>query len=142
MASFSVRFLGCKVSQTDAQALRERLVRDGHSEVEGGGDVAVVNTCCVTNEGLAKSRQAAARAARSHARVYVTGCGARLSGTAFAGLPANVTVVPGQIEQAVDTVAGDVGAIGCVQADARLDRVRAFVKIQDGGWAADLHVRQ
>ncbi len=132
MASFTVRFLGCKVSQTDAQALRERLVRDGHSEVEGGGDVAVVNTCCVTNEGLAKSRQAAARAARSHGRVYVTGCGARLSETAFAGLPENVTVVRGQIEQAVETVAGDVGAIACVQADARLDRVRAFVKIQDG----------
>ena len=53
-------------------------------------------------------------------------------GHAFAGLPPNVTVVPGQIEQAVETVAGDVGAIGCVQADARLDRVRAFVKIQDG----------
>ena len=29
-------------------------------------------------------------------------------------------------------VAGDVGAIGCVQADARLERTRAFVKIQDG----------
>src|SRR5204863_8403567 len=29
-------------------------------------------------------------------------------------------------------VAGDVGAIGCVQGDARLDRVRAFVKVQDG----------
>ena len=29
-------------------------------------------------------------------------------------------------------MAGDVGTIGCVQADARLDRVRAFVKIQDG----------
>ena len=136
MASFSVRFLGCKVSQTDAQALRERLVRDGHREVdasgEASGEVAVVNTCCVTNEGLAKSRQAASQAARTHARVYVTGCGARLSETAFAGLPANVTVVTGQIEQAVDTVAGDVGAIGCVQAAARLDRVRAFVKIQDG----------
>jgi threonylcarbamoyladenosine tRNA methylthiotransferase MtaB len=132
MASFSVRFLGCKVSQTDAQALRERLVRDGHSEIEGGGDVAVVNTCCVTNEGLAKSRQAAARAARSHDRVYVTGCGARLSGDAFRGLPENVTVVSGQIEEAVETVAGDVGAIACVQAEARLDRVRAFVKIQDG----------
>jgi threonylcarbamoyladenosine tRNA methylthiotransferase MtaB len=132
MATFSVRFLGCKVSQTDAQALRERLVRDGHSEVDGAGDVAVVNTCCVTNEGLAKSRQAAARAARTHGRVYVTGCGARLSESAFAGLPANVTVVAGQIEEAVESVAGDVGAIGCVQAEARLDRVRAFVKIQDG----------
>ena len=132
MASFSVRFLGCKVSQTDAQALRERLVRDGHAEVDGGGDVAVVNTCCVTNEGLAKSRQAASRAARTHGRVYVTGCGARLSRGAFGGLPANVTVVAGQIEQAVETVAGDVGAIACVQAEPRLDRVRAFVKIQDG----------
>src|SRR5204863_48463 len=29
-------------------------------------------------------------------------------------------------------VGGAVGALGCVQADARLDRVRAFVKIQDG----------
>src|SRR5205823_1729786 len=29
-------------------------------------------------------------------------------------------------------VAGDVGAIGCVQAEARLDRIRAFVKVQDG----------
>ena len=29
-------------------------------------------------------------------------------------------------------MAGDVGAIGCVQADARLERVRAFVKVQDG----------
>jgi threonylcarbamoyladenosine tRNA methylthiotransferase MtaB len=132
MASFSVRFLGCKVSQTDAQALRERLVRDGHTEVAGSGDVAVVNTCCVTNEGLAKSRQAASRAARTHGRVYVTGCGARLSHDAFAGLPANVSVVPGQIESAVETVAGDVGAIACVQAEPRLDRVRAFVKIQDG----------
>src|SRR5918994_1371896 len=100
MASFSVRFLGCKVSQTDAQALRERLLRDGHSEVAVGGEVAVVNTCCVTNAGLAKSRQAASRAARSHARVYVTGCGARLSHTAFAGLPENVTVVAGLIRAA------------------------------------------
>ncbi len=99
---------------------------------EGSGDVAVVNTCCVTNEGLAKSRQAASRAARSHARVYVTGCGARLSEYRLRGASANVTVVPGQIEEAAETVAGDVGAIGCVRAEARLDRVRAFVKIQDG----------
>jgi threonylcarbamoyladenosine tRNA methylthiotransferase MtaB len=130
MARFSVAFLGCKVSQTDAQALRERLVADGHAE--GGSEIAVVNTCCVTNEALAKSRQAAARAARTHGRVFVTGCGARLSEHAFAGMPANVTVVSGQIEHAVEQIAGDVGAIGCVQAEARLDRIRAFVKIQDG----------
>ena len=35
-------------------------------------------------------------------------------------------------EETAAFVAGDVGAIGCVQADTRFDRVRAFVKIQDG----------
>jgi threonylcarbamoyladenosine tRNA methylthiotransferase MtaB len=132
MADFSVRFLGCKVSHTDAQELREALLRDGHREVRDGGDLAVVNTCCVTHEAVRKSRHAAARAARTHRRVYVTGCGANLGGDAFAGLPDNVVVVAKPSEQTPAFVAGDVGALGCVQADARLERTRAFVKIQDG----------
>src|SRR6059036_3422133 len=131
MATFSVRFLGCKVSHTDAQLVRERLLHDGHAEVDDGGDVAVVNTCCVTHEAVRKSRHAASRAARTHRRVYVTGCGANLAG-AFDGLPSNVFVVDRRGEETPAFVAGDVGAIGCVQADARLDRVRAFVRIQDG----------
>jgi threonylcarbamoyladenosine tRNA methylthiotransferase MtaB len=130
MASFSVRFLGCKVSHTDAHDVRERLLADGH--VELGADVAVVNTCCVTHEAVRKSRQAATRAARTHRKVYVTGCAANLAADAFAGLPENVTVVARRSEETPAFVAGDVGALGCVQADARLDRVRAFVKIQDG----------
>jgi threonylcarbamoyladenosine tRNA methylthiotransferase MtaB len=111
--------------------VRERLLADGHRECDDA-DVAVVNTCCVTHEALAKSRKEAARAARTHARVYVTGCGANLAGDGFAGLPANVVVVAKRSEETPAFVAGDVGAIGCVQADARLDRVRAFVKVQDG----------
>src|SRR5262245_10678675 len=132
MASFSVRFLGCKVSHVDAHAVRERLLADGHEERDAGADVAVVNTCCVTHEAVAKSRKEAARAARTHRRVYVTGCGANLAHDAFAGLPDNVVVVARRSEETPEFVAGDVGAIGCVQADARLDRVRAFVKVQDG----------
>jgi threonylcarbamoyladenosine tRNA methylthiotransferase MtaB len=132
MTTFAVRFLGCKVSHVDAHAVRERLLADGHTELDLGADVAVVNTCCVTNEAVAKSRKEAARAARTHQRVYVTGCGANLAGDAFAGLPENVLVVAKRSEETAEVVAGDVGAIGCVQADARLDRVRAFVKVQDG----------
>ncbi|HZO62454.1 MAG TPA: MiaB/RimO family radical SAM methylthiotransferase [Gaiellaceae bacterium] len=131
MATFSVGFLGCKVSHADAQAVRERLLADGHEE-RAGGDVAVLSTCCVTHEALRKSRHAASRAARSHRRVYVTGCAANLSADAFAGLPDNVVVVAKPSEETAAAVAGDVGAIGCVQADARIDRVRAFVKVQDG----------
>jgi threonylcarbamoyladenosine tRNA methylthiotransferase MtaB len=130
VATFSVRFLGCKVSHSDAHAIREALLRDGHEE-RGGAEIAVVNTCCVTNEAVRKSRQAASRAARTHRRVYVTGCAANLE-RAFAGLPENVAVVSRRAEDTAAFVAGDVGAIGCVQADARLDRVRAFVRVQDG----------
>ena len=132
MARFSVRFLGCKVSHTDAHAVRERLLAEGHTEAdETTADVAVVNTCCVTHEAVSKSRQAASRAARTHRRVYVTGCAANLA-DAFAGLPENVVVIAEPSERTPAAVAGDVGAVGCVQADARLERVRAFVKIQDG----------
>ena len=131
MATFSIRFLGCKVSHADAHAIREALLRDGHAE-EDGAEIAVVNTCCVTHEAVRKSRHAAARAARTHRRVYVTGCGANLADDGFAGLPENVVVVSRRSEETPGFVAGDVGAIGCVQADARLDRVRAFVRVQDG----------
>jgi threonylcarbamoyladenosine tRNA methylthiotransferase MtaB len=131
VATFTVDFLGCKVSHVDAHEVRDALLRDGHTE-DAAAEVAVISTCCVTNEAVAKSRKAAARAARTHDRVYLTGCAANLGGTAFAGLPENVVVVAKRPEETASFVAGDVGAIGCVQAEARVDRVRAFVKIQDG----------
>src|SRR5471032_1327961 len=133
MARFEVDFLGCKVSHVDAQEIRERLLADGHVQAPNGyADVAVISTCCVTNEALAKSRKAAARAARTHRRVYVTGCGANLAHGSFASLPANVTVVAKRAEDTAAFVADDLGALGCVQAGTGADRVRAFVKIQDG----------
>ena len=131
MATFSTRFLGCKVSFADAQAIRERLLSDGHEEVRDGGEIQVVNTCCVTHEAVSKSRQAAARSARSARAVYVTGCASRLEG-AFDAVPANVIVAGHTGDEAAAFVAGDVGAISCVNAEHRLERVRAFVKIQDG----------
>src|SRR5919206_4774671 len=113
MATFSVGFLGCKVSQTDAQEIRARLAAGGLTEVGRSHDIAVVNTCCVTHEAVGKSRQAARRAARRADRVYVTGCAARLPG-AFDGLPGNVTVVDVPNQAAASALARDVGAIGCV----------------------------
>src|SRR5277367_6103074 len=103
---FNVDFLGCKVSHVDAQEIRDRLLADGHLETATGARVAVVNGCCVTNEAAAKSRKAAARAARTHQRVYVTGCVANLAPETLAGLPANVTVVAKRAEETAEFVAG------------------------------------
>ena len=131
MTTFTTRFLGCKVSFADAQAMRERLLADGHTEVDDGGAIAIVNTCCVTHEAVSKSRQAVSRAARGATVVYATGCASNLAG-ALDGLASNVVVTGHVGDRAAEFVAGDVGAIACVQAQHGLDRVRAFVKIQDG----------
>jgi threonylcarbamoyladenosine tRNA methylthiotransferase MtaB len=130
MATFSVEFLGCKVSQTDAQALRERLAADGHVEVSGGEDVHVVNGCCVTHEALRKTAKAARHAARAGARVYVTGCAANLG--RLGDLGDGIAVVPARSEDAPGLVAGRLGATGCVGPAPGLERTRAFLKVQDG----------
>src|SRR5215218_8400911 len=104
MATFATQFLGCKVSHADAEAIRDALVHDGHREAASGADVAVVNACCVTHEAVRKSRRAAARAARTHGRVYVTGCGANLAG-AFDAMPPNVHVVARRSEDTPAAVA-------------------------------------
>ena len=62
--TFSVEFLGCKISHTDVQGVRERLLAGGLEEASEGGAVHVVNTCCVTNEAVAKSRKAVRAALR------------------------------------------------------------------------------
>ena len=130
MATFDVRFLGCKVSHLDAQEVRARLLAEGHTE-RADGDVAVVNTCCVTHEALSKSRQAAARAARTHRRVYVTGCAANLGRDALDGLPENIVVVERRSEDTPAAVAADVGALGCVQR-GREARARSCIREDPG----------
>jgi threonylcarbamoyladenosine tRNA methylthiotransferase MtaB len=132
VTSFAVAFLGCKVSLSDAQEVRERLLADGHEEGDGAA-VRVVNTCCVTAEALAKSRKAVRRAARTAEAVYVTGCAASLPGRPFAGLADNVHVLPGPAERAAEAIVGGLDGLGCVGgASAAFARTRAYVKVQDG----------
>src|SRR4029078_9107437 len=132
MATFSTRFLGCKTSLAAREGIRERLLADGREEVAESGEIQVVNTCCVTHEAVSKSRQAASRAARSARAVYVTGCASNLA-AAFGHAAPNVLVTGRTGEEAAAFVAGDVGAIGCVNAEHRLGRGRAVLDIQ-GDW--------
>ena len=60
VTSFAVKFLGCKVSQADAMLARHALLAAGHEEVpEDEAELHVINTCCITCEAEAKSRQSA-----------------------------------------------------------------------------------
>jgi threonylcarbamoyladenosine tRNA methylthiotransferase MtaB len=95
--------------------------------------VHVVNTCCVTNEAVAKSRKAVRAALRRGAEhVYVTGCATRLGEETFGNGGGRVTVVRETSEDAAERIARELGATACVGPAPRLERTRAFVKVQDG----------
>ena len=65
VTTFAVKFLGCKVSQADAMLARSRLLEAGHEEApEAEAELHVVNTCCITREAEAKSRQSVRRSLR------------------------------------------------------------------------------
>jgi threonylcarbamoyladenosine tRNA methylthiotransferase MtaB len=138
MTTFAVKFLGCKVSQADAMLARSRLLAAGHEEApEDQAELHVVNTCCITREAEAKSRQSARRSARSARRVLVTGCAANLNAAQFDEIGDSVTALVGTADDVAEEVAGTAGP-ACI--DTHVDplggiaanRTRGFVKVQDG----------
>jgi threonylcarbamoyladenosine tRNA methylthiotransferase MtaB len=140
MTTFAVKFLGCKVSQADAMAARQALLEAGHREVaESDAEVQVVNTCCITAEAEAKSRQAVRRSLKTAERVFVGGCAVNLDAAQFAAISERrVTPFVGTADDVAVAVAGELG--GCADVDHAVlfqrhpvgSRTRGFVKVQDG----------
>ena len=133
--TFTVKFLGCKVSQADAMLARERLLAAGHREVpEGEADLHVINTCCITSEAESKSRQSVRRSLKTAREVYVAGCAVNLNAGQFAEIDSAVRPFVG--------TADDVAAsMACADTDSQVlalqpfeqaARTRGFVKVQDG----------
>ena len=153
--------LGCKVNQAEMDAV-ERLLRAHGVEIATDGaaaDLHLVNTCTVTAVADDKSRKAVRRARRTSpaATVIVTGCSVQVGGAALAavdpaarlvaneekdGLLAEVermlgaAALPGDgphgpLDAALPTLAG-VEIEGIADGRARIDRTRAYVKVQDG----------
>jgi threonylcarbamoyladenosine tRNA methylthiotransferase MtaB len=144
---FAVKFLGCKVSHADAMLARRALLEAGHEEaLEAEAEVHVINTCCITGEAEAKSRQSVRRSLKSAREVYVGGCAVNLRAAQFAEIDPAVRPFTGTAEEVAQAMAQAQG--GCVDLEheplvgrtreQRLEgrstaaRTRGFVKVQDG----------
>lgn len=70
--------LGCKVNQTESEALNQLLTSEGYEVVQeaAGPDVVIINTCTVTGTGSSKSRKLIRRMAKEHplSTIAVMGC--------------------------------------------------------------------
>jgi threonylcarbamoyladenosine tRNA methylthiotransferase MtaB len=144
VTSFAVKFLGCKVSQADAMLARAALLQAGHTESpEDEAELHVINTCCITSEAEAKSRQSVRRSLRDgehpHRRVLVSGCAVNLRAAQFAQIDPRVRPFAGTAEDVAGAIAADLGACADLDHDVlarqpaeRAGRTRGFVKVQDG----------
>jgi threonylcarbamoyladenosine tRNA methylthiotransferase MtaB len=127
--------LGCKVNQYETQHVKETLEASGYREAALGeaADLCVVNTCTVTAEGDAKSRQAIRRLHQQNPRaaIVVMGCYATRA-------PASVARIPGVSRVVTDKtrLAEELQEFGVSSMPAGISRFdghqRAFVKVQDG----------
>jgi threonylcarbamoyladenosine tRNA methylthiotransferase MtaB len=108
---FAVKFLGCKVSHADAMLARSRLLAAGHEEVpEEAAELHVINTCCITGEAEAKSRQSVRRSLQTAREVYVGGCAVNLNASQFAEIDPGVRAFTGTADDVADAMAGALGA--------------------------------
>ncbi len=142
MASFAVKFLGCKVSQADAMLARSSLLAAGHTEApERDAELHVINTCCITSEAEAKSRQSVRRSLKTAQEVYVAGCAVNLDAAQFGAIDGRVKPFVGTADEVAAAIGGGQGSLACADVEhdvlprqsAQLAaRTRGFVKIQDG----------
>ena len=131
--------LGCKLNQSEMDALAGQLAAGGHQVVTSPAeaDLCVLNTCAVTHVAAQKSRQALRRLHRDNpqARLIATGCYAQLTPEDLGKLP-GVEIVIGNRDKdrleglLVDSATG-AEAIGPASNVPRT-RTRALIKIQDG----------
>jgi threonylcarbamoyladenosine tRNA methylthiotransferase MtaB len=145
--------VGCRLNQFETDALRGKAHAEGHEIVpfDAMAEAYVINTCTITAQADADSRQLVRQAVRRNpsALMTVTGCYAQAAPDVVAAIP-GVNLVLGNAEkpqllahiQGARKNGGAQVLVGTV-ADRRQmmddygpgidsDRTRAFLKVQDG----------
>ena len=133
--TYRVITLGCKVNQYESQYVQETLEANGYRAAadDERAELCVVNTCTVTMEGDAKSRQWIRRLHRQNAaaRIVVMGCYATRDPDAVGKLPGVVRVITDK--ERLPEELRDFGVVHWPRGIRRFDgHQRAFVKVQDG----------
>ncbi|MCX7682008.1 MAG: tRNA (N(6)-L-threonylcarbamoyladenosine(37)-C(2))-methylthiotransferase MtaB [Anaerolineae bacterium] len=131
-----LRSLGCRLNQSEIEALARQFMRIGHTIVSDPvqADVCVVNTCAVTAEAERKSRHALSALARANpqARIAAIGCYATLAPQVCSTLPGIAWVLPNAEKDGLAERMSLPTDATTPAPDNRLARTRAFVKVQDG----------
>jgi threonylcarbamoyladenosine tRNA methylthiotransferase MtaB len=126
---------GCKANQYDTERVRQAFDATGATVVDDPAlaDLAVINSCTVTNESEVKLRRFVRHVAKAgHAQTIVMGCAAALDDGAIAALPGVRAVVANADPAIVLRAAGVSFPLSATRRGGQGVRTRALLKIQDG----------
>jgi threonylcarbamoyladenosine tRNA methylthiotransferase MtaB len=139
--SIDVVTFGCRLNAHESDIIRH------HAAHAGLTGIAVVNSCAVTGEAVAKARQAIRKLARERGtQIVVTGCAAQIEPATFAAMPEVARVIGNEekLQASAWMATRDGGAkiaVGDIMAVTQAaappladvqDRTRAFVQVQTG----------
>jgi threonylcarbamoyladenosine tRNA methylthiotransferase MtaB len=137
--------VGCRLNQAEIEQMAGQFRAAGHEVVESaqGADLAIVNTCAVTSDAAADSRQLIRHLARAGVgQIIPTGCWATLQPNEAAHLPNVLRVVSNTEKDFLPALATssiiphptsfDIEPIARLPIPGLHRRTRAFIKVQDG----------
>lgn len=134
-----VHTLGCKLNQAESEILAREIAGRGYSITAGNkADAFIINTCSVTQMADRKARHLVRmlRTLNPQATIVVTGCYAEQGGKVLLGCGADLAIanrdklnIPGLLEAGWPGRQNSGRAAGPIKTE---DRMRSFIKIQDG----------
>jgi threonylcarbamoyladenosine tRNA methylthiotransferase MtaB len=134
--------IGCRLNQSEIESMARGFRAAGHEIVTSAqmADLAIVNTCAVTNEAAADSRGKIRQIARAGVEeIVATGCWATLQPQQASTLPSVFRVIPNdRKDHLVSELLNlppesfDLEPIARKPLPGLHRRTRAFIKVQDG----------
>ena len=154
MPTFKISTLGCKVNQSESEAIARQLESYDWMPAadSGAAELTIINTCTVTQKASMQSRQAVRQAIRANpnSRIVVTGCYAQTEPRALQKIGGVHYIIgnadkhrigkilaanPNPADGQPITMASDIKLSHPLRPTAIAlsgSRTRAFLKIQDG----------
>lgn len=138
---YTIYTLGCKVNTYESNVMADSLENAGYKKVDSNADVAIINTCSVTNEADKKSHKMINKARRENpnAIIIAAGCMVQNKKDADADIVIGNTLkskIVDLINEYKNTKINKVSDVMHTDFENmklnNFNRTRAFVKIEDG----------
>ena len=135
--TYKIYTLGCKVNQYDSFDLSRKLDSVGFKLKDKNADIAITNTCCVTQSAIHKSKRMINKAKKENpqAKIVVIGCWPQVYKKEVKNVGADIIWGVGEHHKLIKKITNyklQISNKSQIPNPKFLNKSRYFIKIQDG----------